>query len=110
MKYRCISYPDFEPDHIWLRQILLFVDEVHRIVPDDLKLNDSDDLKRLMEQCDGAVQRCSPKPYVGNPFPQAELFGKALDEASFRRVAEAERPIVGPSGQLELKGWERLHI
>jgi replication-associated recombination protein RarA len=38
LRYRCISYPEFEPNHTWLRKMLLFVDEVHRIVPRDYPL------------------------------------------------------------------------
>lgn len=112
MKYRCISYPDFEPNHTWLRQVLLFVDEVHRIVPAKEKLEDSDDLKRLMEQCDGAVLRCAPEHYVEIPPPQAELFGKALDQPKFRRAAEKNSMeiLIGPTGSVEVMEWEFLHI
>jgi hypothetical protein len=112
MKYRCISYPDFEPNHTWLRQILLFVDEVHRIVPANEPLDDSDDLKQLLEHCEGSVLRCSPEHYVEISSQQAELFGRALDQPSFRGVPEAEKLTIdiGPSGQVEVKGWEFLHI
>ncbi len=112
MKYRCISYPDFEPDHTWLRKILLFVDEVHRIVPTDVVLEDSDDLKRLMEQCHGAVMRCPPQHYVEISESQAELFGKALDQPAFRKIAEKKslQILIGPTGEREVKGWEFLHV
>ena len=111
MKYRCISYPDFEPNHTWLRQILLFVDEVHRIVPASETLDDSDELKRLMDECEGAVRRCAPGPYVEIPSSQTELFGKALDQPTFKRVAETvEMDIIVDGPQVEVKGWEFLHV
>src|SRR5690349_8077902 len=88
MKYRCISYPDFEPNHTWLRQVLLFVDEVHRIVPANEKLDDSDELKRLMDECKDVVKRCSPDSYVEIPLQQARLFGKALEQPAYKRVAD----------------------
>jgi len=112
MKYRCISYPDFEPNHTWLRQVLLFVDEVHRIVPAKEKLDDSDDLKRLMEHCEGAVLRCAPERFVEIPAPQADLFGKALEQPKFQRAADTKtmKIVIRPSGQVEVIGWEFLHI
>jgi hypothetical protein len=112
MKYRCVSYPDFEPDHTWLRQILLFVDEVYRIVPPRERLDDSDDLKRLMEHCPGAVLRCPPEHYIQISESQAKLFGRALDQPQFRKVAESKKMVVqiGPSGEREVRDWEFLHI
>lgn len=112
MKYRCISYPAFEPNHTWLRQVLLFVDEVHRIVPAMEKLDDSDDLKRLMEYCEDAVLRCAPEHYVEIPPQLAGLFGKALDQPKFRRTAEKKtmKILVGPTGSVEVMEWEFLHI
>lgn len=111
MKYRCVSYPDFEPDHTWLRQVLLFVDEVHRIVPTHETLDDSDDLKRLMENCEGAVQRCAPEPYVDISTELAMLFGKVLDQPKFSKVASAGKiKITISSGVTEVEGWEFLHV
>jgi len=111
MKYKCVTYPDFEPNHTWLRQVLLFVDEIHRIVPASEHLRDSDDLKRLMEHCEGAVQRCDPEGYIEIPAPLAVLFGKALEEPKFKAIAEAKDmriTIKGPN--VEVKDWEFLHF
>lgn len=112
MKYKCVSYPAFEPEHTWLRQMLLFVDEIHRIVPAHEKLDDSDDLKRLMQHCPGAIRRCPPQNYVEVSPTLASLFGKALDQPKFRRKADARKLIItiGPGGELEVEGWELLHV
>jgi len=112
MKYRCVSYPNFEPNHTWLRQVLLLVDEVHRIIPAKEPDQDSDDLKRLMECCEGAVHRCSPQGYVDIPQELARLFGKALDQPQFAKPATAKkiRSLLHTDGRVEVFGWEYLHV
>ena len=112
MKYRCVSYPGFEPDHTWLRQVLLFVDEVYRIVPPREKLDDSEGLKRLMDACPGAVLRCSPENYINITEAQSEIFGRALDQPQFTRVVNSNKMIVyvGPAGETQVRGWEFLHV
>jgi hypothetical protein len=112
LTYRCVSYPDFEPGHTWLRQMLLFVDEVHRIVPPNYPLDDSDDLKRLMEHCDGAVQICPPRPYIEINDDQGRVFGRALNESTFTRVARSKKWVakIGPRGEPEVENWEFLHV
>lgn len=112
LTYRCVSYPDFEPNHTWLRQMLLFVDEIYRIVPTRHPLDDSDDLKRLIELSDGAIQTCEPSPYIEITPNQARLFGTALDQPRFLRVAQSKKMvfIIGPGGEQEVRDWEFLHV
>jgi hypothetical protein len=87
------------------------VDEVHRIVPAREQLNDSDDLKRLMEHCDGAVKRFAPESYIDIPKSLAELFGKALDDSKFKSIADSGKMVIKPKGgQVEVEDWEFLHI
>jgi hypothetical protein len=90
--------------------MLLFVDEIHRIVPPNETLEDSDDLKRLMEHCHGAVKRCAPQHYVEISPELAILFGKALDNPKFTELAKTNGlTIVIDNGKESVKGWEFLH-
>lgn len=112
LTYRCVSYPAFEPDQAWLRQMLLFADEVYRIIPRHNTKDDSDELKRLIELTDGAVKTCDPYAFVDIEPAQAKLFGKALDQPSLLRVAESKKRIIeiGVLGSVEVKDWEFLHV
>lgn len=92
--------------------MLLFADEVHRIVPNHYPVEDSDDLKQLIELTDGAVQTCNPQPYIEITTAQAQIFGKALDQPQFTKIAHAKKMIarIGPDGKTEMLGWEFLHV
>ncbi|WP_367874411.1 hypothetical protein [Luteolibacter sp. Populi] len=112
MKYQCVTYPHFEPNHTWLRQILLFADEVHRIVPPHEKLEDSKALKRLMDCCDGAVHRCSPLNHIEISKLSAKVFGQALDHPRFLKIAREEKIkiTIDRLGEQRIAGWEFLHV
>jgi len=112
LTYRCVSYPDFEPNHTWLRQMLLFVDEIYRIVPTHHSLDDSDDLKSLIELTGTAIQTCEPTPYIEITADQALTFGTALNQTRFMRVAASNKMAfkLGPGGEQEVAGWEFLHV
>ena len=112
LTYRCVSYPDFEPNHTWLRQMLLFVDEVYRIVPVDHPLKDSDDLRRLIELTDGAVRTCEPTPYIEINKEQAQTFGKALEQPNFINTANSKEMTftISPDGTFAAPGWGFLHV
>jgi hypothetical protein len=111
MKYRCLSYPAFEPEHIWLRKVLLFVDEIHRIVPLGEDPHDSDELKALMEHCEGAVHQCPPENYVDVTPEHAQLFGKALERPSFLKAASSQvTEYKIEKEEVLAEGWEFLHI
>jgi hypothetical protein len=58
--YPLLYYPDFQPDPVWLRRILLLADSVTRIVPNDIHLNDPDDLLALQDSVPGCLGRISP--------------------------------------------------
>lgn len=112
LTYRCVSYPDFEPNHTWLRQMLLFVDEIYRIVPTHYPLEDSDELKQLIELTNTAIQTCEPTPYIEINNDEAVTFGSALNQPKFMRVAESNKMvfIIGPGGEQEVRDWEFLHV
>jgi hypothetical protein len=81
----------------------LFVDEVYRIVPKGVPLDDSDELKNLMEKCDDAVRTIAPESYVEASKPYAQAFGRALDQPDFLKIAETEYGIE------KSEDWELLH-
>lgn len=54
-----LYYPNYYPNPDWLRAVLLFNDEVKRIVPQDVNLNDPPLLKELSEGL-GVLSRISP--------------------------------------------------
>jgi hypothetical protein len=112
ISYRCISYPEFEPDHSWLRKMLLFVDEIHRIVPADYALEDSDELKRLMEHCKGCVQICRPRRYIEISEEQGTLFGRALDQPTFYNIAKEKKLkiLISKGAEATVENWELLHV
>ncbi len=62
-----LYYPDFHPDPTWLRSVLLLNDEVCRIVPDDVKLDDPEPLRQIEGEL-GALTRISPKHVHTEPY------------------------------------------
>jgi hypothetical protein len=59
--YTVLYYPDFHPDAVWLRRILLLADEVTRIVPLDVELHDPEDLLALQNSIPGCLSAISPE-------------------------------------------------
>jgi hypothetical protein len=112
LTYRCVSYPHFEPDHTWLRKMLLFVDEIHRIVPSSHKLKDSRELLALNDLTGEAVKVCSPEPYIILSQTQAGYFSAALDRLLANAGGRVAKPriTVGARGIKHILGWERLHV
>ena len=60
MKYEVLYYPNFEPGQRWLRSILLFVDEVWRIIPPDANHEDSPETQELVSWMPEAFQTIAP--------------------------------------------------
>jgi hypothetical protein len=60
--YKVLYYPDFVPDRTWLRRALLLCDGVVRIVPEDVRLDEPDDLKHLQDILPGCLQSEAPGP------------------------------------------------
>jgi len=59
--YTLLYYPDFHPNEIWLRRVLLLADGVTRIVPTDVKLDDTEDLLALQDSIPGSLSTISPE-------------------------------------------------
>jgi hypothetical protein len=111
LTYRCVSYPAFEPDHEWLRKILLFVDEIYRIMPGHEASSDSDRLKQLIEATCGAIRVCEPAPYIEITDAAAKNFGTALDQPRFLEIARSKTlTFVLKEGTKEVLDWEFLHV
>lgn len=62
-----LYYPDFYPDAAWLRAVLLLNDEVCRIVPSDVKLDDPEPLRQIEGEL-GALTRISPENVHTEPY------------------------------------------
>lgn len=58
--YQVLYYPDFVPDGIWLRRILLLADGVVRIVPTDVSPEDSADILRIREALPDCLTSVAP--------------------------------------------------
>lgn len=76
--YRVLYYPDFTPNPLWLRRILLLADSVTRIVPSDVKPDDPDDVCAVREAVPGSLTSVVPEKHDTAIEPG--------DEHRFRRV------------------------
>lgn len=73
-----LYYPDFYPDAAWLRSVLLLNDEVSRIVPKDVVLDDPESLREIEGDL-GALTRISPEGAHTEPYAtSAEWLDRAL--------------------------------
>jgi hypothetical protein len=61
--YQVLYYPHFQPNVSWLKAMLLFVDGVVRIIPEDVDPKDSDALKTLINEIPGSLTSISPIPW-----------------------------------------------
>jgi hypothetical protein len=111
LTYRCVTYPDFEPDHVWLRQMMLFVDEVYRIVPAHMETEDSDELKQLIDLTKGDIKSLPPHPFRDISAEQVQNFCRAIDQPDFLKIAGAKKLTVTiRNSHSEVKDWEFLHV
>ncbi|MGA2904245.1 MAG: hypothetical protein ABSD98_10465 [Candidatus Korobacteraceae bacterium] len=60
-EYALLYYPDFQPDPVWLKKVLLLADRVTRIVPTDVKLDDPDELLRLQSHVPDCLSSLAPR-------------------------------------------------
>jgi hypothetical protein len=73
-----LYYPDFYPDARWLRAVLLLNDEVSRIVPKDVELDDPEPLREIAGEL-GALSKISPEGVHTEPYASsAEWLERAL--------------------------------
>ena len=73
-----LYYPDFYPDGAWLRAVLLLNDEVCRIVPSDVELDDPEPLRQIEGEL-GALTKISPEHVHTEPYTtSAEWLDRAF--------------------------------
>jgi hypothetical protein len=110
--YRCLYFPDIEPNHRWLRQVLLLMDEVNRIVPTDVDHLDSAELSELIKAAPGAVKSFHPtSTIIELPDPLLKNLGKVLDQIKKDRPETNGKLLMhrNEAGNVEIVGWEFLH-
>lgn len=111
LPYQVVYYPEFEPPRKWLLGMLLVLDRIVRIIPEDARHEDSESLQRLMDVLPDAVLRESPT-----------LTDTSLDEVNLQRLSKAfaqlrqshgnrdrVKVVIGPDGRLEFPGKVLLH-
>lgn len=62
-----LYYPDFYPNATWLRAVLLLNEEVCRIVPNDVPLDDPEQLRQIEGEL-GALTKISPEYFHTEPY------------------------------------------
>ncbi len=60
-EYSLLYYPSFQPDPAWLKKVLLLADRVTRIVPTDVKPDDSDELQQLQSHIPDCLSSIAPQ-------------------------------------------------
>jgi hypothetical protein len=86
--YSLLYYPDFQPDAVWLRRVLLLADNVTRIVPSDVELRDPPNLLALQDCIPDCLRRISPQ--------QGDV---AIEEENLPRLAKAFSLLARPRGK-----------
>lgn len=78
MNHPILYYPYFEPKQKWLRSVLLFTDEIHRIIPEQARHVDSENTQRLLEIMPNALKTIAPSED-----------DKFFDDLNFQRLEKA---------------------
>src|SRR5579859_2264959 len=94
MKYPILYYPKCEPSQKWLRSILLFFDEIRRIIPADAEHVDSINTQRLIQLMPDAFKTVSPNEKDKN-----------IDELNFSRLERAFALIKDQAGGTPFKSF-----
>lgn len=101
-----LYYPDFYPNPTWLRAVLLLNDEVSRIVPSDVKLDDPEPLREIAGEL-GALTRISPEgihtePYTASAEWMERAFGIISRESQSQKARRITLQFSG--GHIEYPG------
>lgn len=103
-----LYYPKFEPDQRWLRSVLLLVDNVVRIIPEDADHTDSDPTKQLSDAMPGCLQNIPPtKDDIAVDFINFNRLEKAFTQISTkfpRRPRKKYRFRLGIDGSVRAEG------
>jgi hypothetical protein len=110
--YNVLYYPDFTPKALWLRRVLLLADSVTRIVPPDVKPNDSEDVLAVQEAVPGSLTSVAPEPRDtaierGDEERYRRVFGAVAQQR--RPDADEIRITVSGGGHLAIANHEFVH-
>lgn len=110
--YRVLYYPNFVPDALWLRRVLLLTDGVYRIVPDDISPDDSEDILRLQDAIPSCLESLAPTTndvsVAYGEEPRLTQFFEAL--ASDRRKRSRELTVeMSSGGRVSIPGHVFVH-
>jgi hypothetical protein len=100
LQYRVLYYPDFSPDSVWLRRVLMLTDSVMRIVPSDVK---PDDFRRRSGEA--LALALSLRPLVTFWGKNSAIFDGKIGVNTRKRLAlsgAGESPL---SASLIANGW-----
>jgi hypothetical protein len=112
VEYRVLYYPDFSPKSIWLRRVLMLSDNVLRMVPSDVKPQDSDDLRQLQDTIPGCLTSVPPIDIDVAIEPRDESRFTRAFEVLGRKSKKDSSTIeftVSPDGLLSMAGHVFLH-
>jgi len=112
LEYQVLYYPDFSPASSWLRRVLMLSDNVIRIVPPDVKPNDSADLLRLQEDIPGCLTAIAPEKGDVAIEPDDKLRFNRAFELLGKKSKKAARTItitVDTNGSLSIAGHVFIH-
>lgn len=110
--YRVLYYPNFVPDALWLRRVLLLTDGVYRIVPDDVSPEDSEDVLRLQDAIPSCPESLAPTTndvsVAHGEEPRLTQFFEAL--ASDRRKRSGDLTVeISSGGRVSIPGHVFVH-
>jgi len=102
-----LYYPDFYPDPQWLRAVLLLNDEVCRIVPKDVELDDPQALREIEGEL-GALTRIAPEGTHTKPYASsAEWLDRVFEIIARERRSQSDSRTISirlSGSQVEFSG------
>jgi hypothetical protein len=113
--YTLLYYPDFHPDPVWLRKILLLADNVTRIIPDVAlrDLDDPDDLLALQDSNPGCLSVISPEKddvsVESDNMPRLKKAFALLAQAQGRGAKTKVEITLSNDGSVSIAGHVFLH-
>jgi hypothetical protein len=112
--YTVLYYPDFHPNVVWLRRVLLLTDQVTRIVPTDVKLNDTEKLLELQDSIPGCLSAISPKEddiaIERGSLPRLTKAFSFLGRSQRRKTTQRKIVIeISNNGSISIAGHVFLH-
>jgi|SRR5208283_3606501 len=114
-RYTLLYYPNFHPDPVWLRKILLLADNITRIVPDEAlrDLDDPDELLRLQDTIPGCLSTISPDKddvsIESDNLPRLKKAFALLAKAQGKGANKKVEILIDQNGSLSIGAHVFLH-